>query len=68
MFGVPMWVPVLLLLAVGVGLWYARDAWVAKRIDQLPVWFCWLLVLAALVGMWLLLNAQFGNQVISVRL
>ena len=68
MVGVPTWVLVLVLVVVVVGLWSARDARTAKRIERLPAWLCWLLVLAALVGMWLLLNAQFGDKVIGVHL
>ena len=68
LYGVPMWLLALVAALVMLGVWKTRDYRTVKRIDGLPVWFCALLVLAALVGMWLLLNAQFGGQVIGVHL
>jgi len=68
LYGVPMWLLVLVAALVMLGMWKTRDYRAVKWIDGLPVWFCALLALVGLVGVWLLLSAQFGGMVIGVRL
>ena len=68
LYGVPMWLLVLVAALVMVGVWETWDYRAVKRVDGLPVWFCALLALVALVGMWVLLNAQFGGQAIGIHL
>ena len=68
MFYPPAWMWAVAVGTFVLGVWLSRVPRYEKRVRQLPTWFCGLLALAALVGMWYLLQAQFGGQVISVRL